>query len=135
MMTMEKSLPRKDRPLFDRPARSGSFMPLPPRCRRAFTLIELLVVIAIIAILIGLLIPAVQKARATIQRIQCQNNLHQIGVGLHNYENSNGSFPKAGEVTTELSWHVYLLPYIEQRNLYEQFSFAAGSFNGAPNNT
>jgi prepilin-type N-terminal cleavage/methylation domain-containing protein/prepilin-type processing-associated H-X9-DG protein len=105
-----------------------------PRRRRAFTLIELLVVIAIIGILIALLLPAVQKVRETANRLKCQNNLKQLGLALHHFHDGYGGFPIAGKLSNELSWHVFILPFIEQDNLYKQFNLARGHYNGPPDN-
>jgi len=109
------------------------------RPRAGFTLIELLVVIAIIAVLVGLLLPAVQKVREAANRAKCENNLKQLGLALHNFHDTKGHFPATVRPPTSnigllprQGWMLFLLPYIEQDNLSNGYNFALNWFD-SPN--
>lgn len=112
---------------------------VPDRQRPAFTLVELLVVIAIIGILVALLLPAVQAAREAARRVQCTNNLKQVGLAIHSYQLSLGTFPP-GNITegpccgtqSLVSWPISILPYVELQSLYDRYDMNA--FNEDPPN-
>ncbi|TWT50237.1 hypothetical protein Pla22_29780 [Rubripirellula amarantea] len=110
-------------------SRSASFESR-PQCAGGFTLIELLVVIAIIGTLVGLLLPAVQATREAARKMQCQNNLHQIGIGIHNYHAAFKRFPPGGlEVRPtvpngkQFAWSAMILPFIEEPGAYQMIDF------------
>ena len=100
--------------------------------RRGFTLIELLVVIAIIAVLIALLLPAVQQAREAARRTQCRNNMHQLGLAMHNYHDTHSVFPSgwvrsAGANDLRTTMWTMLLPFVDESALYNAYNFSTGS--------
>jgi prepilin-type N-terminal cleavage/methylation domain-containing protein/prepilin-type processing-associated H-X9-DG protein len=110
------------------------------KTRSGFTLIELLVVVAILAVLMGLLIPAVQKVREAGNRMSCGNNLHQLGIALHHYHESYQRFPPGRGTPFPLvfSVHAYILPFVEQDNLQHLIDFTSppltfGAFDGSKN--
>ncbi|WP_165247194.1 DUF1559 domain-containing protein [Paludisphaera soli] len=108
-----------------------------PKCKheRGFTLIELLVVIAIIAVLIALLLPAVQSAREAARRIQCTNNLKQIGLAVHNYGDVVGALPPGASGCCNGTWQAFILPYMEQGALSNSYNFSNPRYVNLANTT
>ena len=132
----------RGRPRLDQAFQVGSEPDRSPPSRSAFTLIELLVVLSTITLLMGVLVPAVQKVRSAAARIQCANNLHQLGIAAHHYHDVNGAFPPAVQMNAAVSylsyddetanfgpnWAILLLPYLEQEVLYQQQAASIGSY-------
>ncbi|GIW81877.1 MAG: hypothetical protein KatS3mg105_3684 [Gemmatales bacterium] len=119
--------------------RAAGQQPSQWRCRKGFTLIELLVVIAIIGVLVGLLLPAVQKVREAANRIRCTNHLKQIGLAFHSYVDSLGTFPTGGmngptsccsaDTRDRWTWAYQIMPYAELDNIYKA---STAVVNGTP---
>src|SRR5436190_2439144 len=93
---------------------------------RGFTLMELLVATGVIGILLAMILPAVSASREAARKTQCANNLRQVGVALHNYHDVFTRFPAGASSANQLSWHVSILPQLEQSNLYAEFKFDEG---------
>lgn len=100
--------------------------------KRGFTLIELLVVIAIIAVLVALLLPAVQAAREAARRTQCANNLKQLALGMHNYHDTQRTFPPGVVISNQAAWGAMLLPFIEQKPLADRIDYRFPMQTGLP---
>ena len=105
------------------------------RLRRGFTLVELLVVIAIIGVLIALLLPAVQQAREAARRMQCTNNLKQMGLGIHNWHDTYGKIPPLLNHVDHMSFWIHLMPQMEQNNAYEMLHGGNSAGNTHLNNS
>lgn len=103
--------------------------------RKGFTLIELLVVIAIIGVLVSLLLPAVQSAREAARRIQCTNNLKQIGIAMHNYHSALASLPPGTIGCCNGTWQAMILPYLEQGALFNSYNFSRPRYTDSWNTT
>jgi prepilin-type N-terminal cleavage/methylation domain-containing protein len=97
-------------------------------CRPGFSIVEVLVTIGVIGMLLALLLPAVADSREAARRTQCANHLKQIGLALHNYHDSHQIFPPGALFSNELSWHVLILPQMDQAVLYSQFNFNEGQY-------
>ncbi len=103
--------------------------------RAGVSIVELLVSIGVIGVLLALLLPAVADSREAARRTQCSNHLKQIGLALHNYHDAHRIYPPGALFSNELSWHVFILPQLDQANLHSQFDFNEGQYwSTTPNN-